>query len=55
MLGASLYACPRCAVGELARREFWQNDPAFYAGALLAPFVLTVLTVLLLLRPDQRP
>jgi hypothetical protein len=36
-------ACPRCAVGEQARREFWDSDPAYYSAALLGPFVLAAL------------
>lgn len=44
------FACPRCAIGAEARQAFWNEQPAFYSAALLAPFVLALLIAVLLSR-----
>jgi len=46
--------CPDCAIGQLARREFREQDPAYYVGGLLLPFALFVIAARVLVKTVTR-
>ena len=57
---AALASCPNCALARDARREFWSEQPEYYAAILLLPFLVVLLASRFVARlqrleaPDER-
>jgi hypothetical protein len=41
-------SCPDCELGRQARRDFWNDAPAYYAAVIVLPFALVALVSRLL-------